>query len=322
MLKRYDVLCIGSAVVDHFLTIQERMEDVRLGDKILVKHVEVHSGGGATNSAAALSKLGLKVKMLTKMGQDKEADFIVKEMKSYHVKNISLHHSKKATDFSTLINSSKEKDRIIYAYKGSSNDLTIRDFKKSQLKARWIYLASLMGKSLQTAKEIAKFAREKRINLLFNPSLYLAEKGKTFLREILKATTILVLNKEEAQALLKSKSSDYKVLLLKLQELGPEIVVITNGAKELYAYHQGEIYSALPPNVKVVHSAGSGDSFTSGLLAGMIKKYSFEDSLRLGLVNSISVIQHIGTKNKLLTEKEAKELMNKYKIKVKKIQVK
>ncbi|PIZ51154.1 hypothetical protein COY27_04600, partial [Candidatus Woesearchaeota archaeon CG_4_10_14_0_2_um_filter_33_13] len=84
MLKRYDVLCIGSAVVDHFLTIQERMEDVRLGDKILVKHVEVHSGGGATNSAAALSKLGLKVKMLTKMGQDKEADFIVKEMKSYH----------------------------------------------------------------------------------------------------------------------------------------------------------------------------------------------------------------------------------------------
>jgi hypothetical protein len=52
------------------------------------------------------------------------------------------------------------------------------------------------------------------------------------------------------------------------------------------------------------------------LLAGIIKKHSFEDSLRLGIVNSISVIQHVGTKNKLLKLKEAHQLMKRHKIKV------
>jgi len=36
----------------------------------------------------------------------------------------------------------------------------------------------------------------------------------------------------------------------------------------------------------------------------------------LAQVNSTSVIQHVGTKNKLLTEKEGKQLMKKHKIKV------
>ncbi|HLC52345.1 MAG TPA: hypothetical protein VJI98_03835, partial [Candidatus Nanoarchaeia archaeon] len=54
----------------------------------------------------------------------------------------------------------------------------------------------------------------------------------------------------------------------------------------------------------------------SGFLAGIIKKYSFEDALRLGQVNSSSVIQYVGTKNKLLTEKEAKEAIRKHRIKV------
>ena len=48
----------------------------------------------------------------------------------------------------------------------------------------------------------------------------------------------------------------------------------------------------------------------------MIKKYSFEDALKLGVANSLSVIQHVGTKNKLLNEREAKLMMKKYRLKV------
>ena len=201
-------------------------------------------------------------------------------------------------------------------HKGASLDLNVNDFKKSQLKAKWLYLATLMGRSFQTAKSIAEYAKKKKINLLFNPSLYLAKKGRKALHPILKATTILVLNKEEADALMQKNVHSINALLLGLNNLGPKTIVITNGPKKICALHDNKIYSLSPPNITVVHTAGSGDAFTAGLLAGIIKDYSFADALRLGQVNANSVIQHIGTKNKLLTEREALNLFKKYKINV------
>ena len=61
---KYDVLCVGSATVDNFLTTEKSLKSIKLGDKVLVKGSEVHSGGGATNSAASLAKFGLKVMVL------------------------------------------------------------------------------------------------------------------------------------------------------------------------------------------------------------------------------------------------------------------
>lgn len=314
---KYDVLCMGSATIDSFLATEQPLSTIKLGDKVLVKSIERHSGGGATNSAAALSKLGLKVKMLTKLGNDHDAEFILKEMKRYGVKNICKHKSKHNTDFAVIISSKKEKDRIIYVHKGASEDLSTDDFKKTQLNFKWIYLASLLGKSFQTAKKIAEHAKRKNIKVLFNPSLYLAGKGKSYLKTVLEATEILILNKEEAKALLDTSSNSFPALLQNLQKCGPRIVVITDGKKGFHALHEKIVYSLKrTPDVKSVHTAGAGDAFASGFLAGVIKNYPFEDALKLGQVNSSSIIQHIGTKNKLLNEKEARRMIKKYKIKI------
>ena len=317
-MPTYNVICIGSATVDHFLTVEQPLSSLRLGDKILVKSVQVYSGGGATNAGAALATLGLKVKILSKLGNDHDAGFIRKELQYYNVQNICCQHSRHSTDFSTIISSTKEKDRIIFVHKGASRDLHLTDFRHSQLRASWFYVGGLMGESFKTGKWLVRYAQEKRINVLFNPSLYVAKKGKKALGGILRRTTILVLNEEEAQALLGTKSTEINFLLTSLQRLGPETVVITNGSKKLFALHHQTIYSLPPPEVKVVHTAGAGDAFTAGLLAGLIKNYSFEDALRLGQVNASSVIQHIGCKNILLTEKEARKRMGKYRIKVEK----
>lgn len=321
LLGQYDVLCLGSATVDSFLSIDPSIKEISPGDKVLVNSIEKHSGGGATNSAAALSKMGLKVKILTKLGKDHDAEFILKELKQYHIKNISRHHSKQSTDFSTIISSKKDKNRVIFNHKGASLDLSSEDFKKHDLGVKWLYLATLMGKSFQTAKEIVNHAYKKETNLLFNPSLYLAKKGRYYLDEILLKTNILVLNKEEAQAILKQKTNNIKILLKELAKIGPEIVIITDGPRPLYGLYQNQLYSLIPPIVDVVDTAGAGDAFTSGFLAGWIKKYPFEECLKIGQANANSVIQYLGTKNILLTEKEALEILKKYSYGVKKHEI-
>ncbi len=313
---RDDVLCVGSAVVDRFMTVDVPFSALHIGDKILVKSTETHSGGGATNSAAALSLLGLKVSMLTKLGRDHDAEFIAQEMRKYSVRNLCLHHSKHNTDVSTVIFSTKDHDRIIFTHKGASQDLNTHDFKLSLLSPQWIYLASLVGKSFNVAEYFAYYVQKKGTKLLFNPSLYVAKKRMKKLRSILLATSILVLNKEEAEALVGRKMPTTQ-LLTTLNYSGPETVVITDGEKMVYALHRGQVYSVLPPRVNVVQTTGAGDAFASGLLGGIIKRWSFDDCLRLGLVNAVSVLQDVGAKNKLLNEHQAKEVMKKYHIKIK-----
>jgi len=317
---RYDVLCVGSAVVDHFLITEEKLSEMKLGDKLLVRRMDLHTGGGAVNVAAGLSRLGLKVKILTKLGSDHNAHFLQSDFQKYGIKNLCKKHSIKNSDYSTIVSSEQEKDRLVFAYKGASQDLAVEDLP-FMLNVKWIYLSSLVGKAFQTVSELARRAQKKKILLFFNPSLYLVDKGKNYLRSILAATTLLVLNLEEAQALLRTKKNNPKDLLLALHHLGPKTVVVTNGAKRLFAFHENHIFSLDPPNVKVVQTLGAGDAFNSGLLAGILNNYSFEDALRLGQLNSTSVIGHFGAKTGLLSEEEAKKMQSKIKIVVKTMKV-
>ncbi|MFH1683237.1 MAG: carbohydrate kinase family protein, partial [Candidatus Woesearchaeota archaeon] len=86
--------------------------------------------------------------------------------------------------------------------------------------------------------------------------------------------------------------------------------------KKLFALAENKIYSLIPPDIKVIHTAGAGDAFTAGLLAGIIRNYSFEKALRIGQANASSVIQHLGTKNKLLTLKEAEQFIHQHKMRI------
>ena len=317
MRWRYDVITVGSATVDRILTMKGEFSSVKLGDKILLETVEKFSGGGATNTAAAFSTLGLKTAMIAKLGGDEEGDFIEKEMRrDYSVKNLCQHRSHKKTDLAFIVNSLKEKDRVIFVQKGASQELIGTDFRKSSLRSKWIYLSTLIGNSFSTAKEIAELAQRKKISLLFNPSLYLAQKGKKYLSPVLRRCNIVVCNLEEAQALLGIDSKDPVKLLRGIQKLGPQRVIITNSVKKLHAIDEDLMYSYFPPNAPVRSTTGAGDAFTAGFLAGIIKGKSFKESLQVGQMNAISIIQYAGAKNKLLNFAEASRELKKYPFKI------
>ena len=49
------------------------------GKLSLVKNIQLHTGGCATNTGFALAKLGLKVSILGKIGKDALGDFIFRQ---------------------------------------------------------------------------------------------------------------------------------------------------------------------------------------------------------------------------------------------------
>ena len=305
---KYRVICLGSATMDYFATVHEKLKSGSYGQKVLVKDLEVFTGGGGSNAAVGLARLGLKSAYLGKFGKDGARETILSEFKKERVEAIPVKFSSDApTAISFVLKSEQERDRIIYAYKGAADELRFKDFDARRLNADWIYMGTLMGEAFKTAEKISGQCRRKKIKLLFNPSTYLAGKGKKFLKKILENTTILILNKEEGQ-LLCGRKEEISLLLPELKRLIIEegVVVITNGPLAVAAYEGKKIYWQKPPQVKVLHTAGAGDAFNAGFLAGYIYTERIDKALKLGVINAGEVIQHYGAKNNLMHLGKAK----------------
>jgi len=328
----YDVVTVGSSTVDVFARSKTseliKMIDSKgekdllaypTGAKILIEELNFSTGGGATNTAVSFARLGLKVACISKIGSGPNADLVTADLKKEKVDTSLLVRDKSGRTGYSIILDSIEHDRTILAFKGSNDNLIFSEIKLNKLKTRWFYFSALLEESFNTLEKLAKFAEKKNINIVFNVSEYLASKGANFLKEILKRTEIFVLNKDEAKLIV--SGNDIKDLLVQIHKLGPRIVVITDGKKEVDAFDGTFIYSFIPTNIKIVETTGAGDAFASSFLTGMIKRNNIEFALKLASANSESVIQHHGAKNKLLTFNEALKIIKAVNLKVKKKKV-
>ena len=323
----YDVISVGSATLDVFARtkfselikiIDPKGETDLLafpsGTKILIDDLEFTTGGGGTNTAVAFSRLGHKVAFLGKLGEGTNSDFIHKNLVKEKI-DLLCAHGKGNAGYSIILDT-LDHDRTILAYKGINDELKAGDVPFRKLKTKWFYFGAMMNESFNTLEKLAEFAQKKDIKVAFNPSTYLAEKGKSYLKNILSRTELLVLNKEEACLLVGHDGMEG--LLFKLKGLGPKIVVITDGKQTLYVMNEHHIYFAFPPPVKIVDATGAGDAFAASFLSGILRKNDVEFAIKLGVANAQSIVKYFGAKNILLSYKEAINAANKLNIKVQK----
>lgn len=318
----YDVITFGSATIDVFVKTGLEMISIRhdgeeeefvayeSGSKILINELDFMLGGGGTNTAVAFSRLGLSTAFCGCLGEDENAEHIISSLKKEKVEFIG-EKKKGKSGYSVILNSVKD-DRTILTFKGVNDKLEYKNIDKKLLNCKWFYFSSLTGESYKTFIKLTELAKKKGIKVAFNPSSYLAKKGCEYLKKPLKNTHFLVLNFEEAQLLV--GRFNIKELLQKLSELGPKIVVITDGKKGAYAYDK-DYYFIPGSKVKVKETTGAGDAFASTFLAGLFLKNDTRYALRLASTNAESVIRHLGAKNKLLTLKQANEIIKNKRVK-------
>jgi sugar/nucleoside kinase (ribokinase family) len=313
----FDVICVGSCTIDCFVKLPVELSKIKKGSKVLIDDIHLVTGGGGTNVAVGLSRLGLDTGFIGEVGEDLPAHMIKQDLEREGVRFLVKQHSRHPTAYSIVLESNG-KDRSILVYKGASSYLQTAEIPK-KLSTEWFYFASVMGSSFKTMERMAGIAKKKGIKVYFNPSSYMVEQGKKFLEKVLSATTILAMNKEEAQLLLNTKTSDTKQLLVGLAKIGPSISIITDGKKGVLVYAGNKFYSGKANNIKVVDTTGAGDAFGAGFLAGVMleqkskQNKNFDERIKkailLGICNAESVIQEIGAKKGLLRKKDAAKLL-------------
>jgi ribokinase len=304
-MKSFDIISFGSAVIDVFVHTDVHEKGNKMcydvGSKILITDLKFDIGGGGTNTAVAFSRLGFLTGCICNVGDDENGRRILNLLKKENVKFLGKIDKNGMTGYSVILDSHGG-DRTILTYKGVNNQVKSSELNLKNIKTKWLYYSALLEESFETQKKLAKKLVSSGTKLAFNPSSYII--NNLDIGDILKITNVLILNKEEAEALCKRYGKSGHNPLEELHELGSKIIVITNKDNPVLCFDGIKRYSIQPhKNIKVVERTGAGDAFASGFVAGCIVGWDIEKCLELGVRESESVVQYFGAKNNLLRMK-------------------
>ena len=326
----FDIVCVGNAKIDTFLTLREASRSLRLiketnelcikfGEKIAVDKAEILLGGNAANVSVGASRLGLNAALIAEIGKDEFAQKIINTLakEKVNVSNVKQTEGQQSS-FSTIINFKGE--RTIF----SEHVKRSHDFNFENIATKWVYLTSLGDEWHKAYEKTLNLVKKTQCHLAFNPGTLQIQAGLKNIENVLLATDVLFVNKEEAAqisnfppALAFGKSrwragkflisnendenKDMKLLLESLQKLGPKIVVITDGENGSYAIDEKEnIVKKEIIETEVVEKTGAGDAYSSGFLSALINNKSIDDAMDWGTKNSASVIGKVGAQAGLM----------------------
>lgn len=310
------MLTIGDATVDVFMTPVESETLCQLdnkeckicfsyGDKIPVRNLEFTIGGNAANNAVGVSRLGVKDAIVLTLGRDTTGDLIVEKLIKERVDiTYVIRQPAASSNYSTIINYAGE--RTIFTYHAPRS----YEFPVQLPITPWVYLTS-MGESFRPFYNhlIDWLKKNPSVKLAFNPGSWQVRAGVGGLKDILVLTTLIFVNREEAEKLtgMTKSSGKEKELLQALSSLGPKISVITDGPNGSLVYDGAKFLKAGILPIDAFERTGAGDAYSSGFLAAIIKGKSLEEALLWGTVNSASVIGYVGAQKGLLKETEIKD---------------
>lgn len=328
-MKAFDVLTIGNAMIDAFLTIdedtifgtmnrEEQMLCFRYGQKIHVNNCEFLLGGSACNVGVGLSRLGNKTALFAEIGSDSFSEKIMQFLAKEPIDSSYIVQTKgESASFAMGINYQKERTLFV------SHVHRAHKFDFSNVSSAWVYLTSLGVEWKHVYKEVLAFLVKSNAKLAFSPGTHQMEEGVSAMKDVLEAASVLCMNKEEAARIsgieykvlgIKEENEDrenVKKLLRTLQQMGPKIVSVTDGGNGSYSIDEHGTVRFLDrfPTI-VVEKTGAGDAYASAFLTAVMESKGVDQAMRFGAINAASVIEHVGAEAGLLTTRKLEKKLD------------
>jgi Sugar kinases, ribokinase family len=302
---------------------------------------DVTYGGGEANVAVAVSNYGLNGTFVTKVPDNAIGQAAINHIRRYGVDTQYIARGGKRLGIYFLeTGASMRASQVIYDRAGAAiaeADVKDFDFDKILDGADWFHTTgitpALSDKGAALAEAALKAARAKgvttSIDLNYRKKLWSVEKAREVMTRLCQYVDVCIGNEEDADKTLGfvSKGSDvtkgelnldgYKDVFKQMKDkFGFKYIASTlreshsasdNGWSAL-AYDGNEFYHSRQYEVRIVDRVGSGDSFASGFIYGLVTGMKFQDATEFGV--AASALKHTipGDLNHA-TLNEVKELM-------------
>ena len=242
-------------------------------------------GGSPTNVAVAAARLGNKVALATKVGDDDFGDYARSRLASWGVETDFIESVSLAqTPLALAALTPPESPKVIF-YRGSNapdTTLVVSDVPAEVVRnARilWVSQASLsQGSTAETCLEwMSMRAKDQHtiLDLDYRPSLWRSpEEAGEMARLAIAKATVAVGNLEECKIAL--GTSDPNEAADSLLALGVRLAIIKLGAEGAMLVTATERIKISPTPVEVVCGLGAGDAFGGALCHGILNDWSLE----------------------------------------------
>jgi len=303
--------------------------------------LDVTYGGGEANVAAALCNYGLKGTFVSKVPNNAIGQSAINHLRRYGVDTQFIARGcDRLVIYFLETGASMRASQVIYDRAGASiADVSASEFDFDKIfdGASWFHTTgitpALSDKAAALTEAALKAAKAKglttSIDLNYRKKLWTKEKAREVMTKLCQYVDVCIGNEEDADTTLGFKAKDtdvtkgelnlegFKDVFLQMKEkFGFKYIASSlreshsasdNGWSAL-VYDGNEFYHTRQYEVRIVDRVGSGDSFASGFIYGLVTDMSLKDAAEFGV--AASAIKHTipGDLNHA-TLGEVKELM-------------
>lgn len=320
MNQQFDFVAIGDITTDAFIKIKDASVHcdinhekcqlcVRFGDKVPYESVtEVKAVGNSPNASVSAHRLGLNSALITNLGDDRNGEECLETLKKEGVNaDYVTVHKGVETNYHYVLWYEEERTILVKHHE--------YNYKFPDLPApKWIYLSSLGENSLPYHAEIVEYMKlHPESKFAFQPGTFQIKLGYEGLEDVYEISDLFFCNKNEAQRILHTDDDDMKNLLIGIHKLGPKIAVVTDGPEGACTYDGSDMWHMpmYPDPKPPVDRTGAGDSFSSTFTAALALGKTIPEALSWGPINSMSVVQHVGAQEGLLSRERLEEFLAK-----------
>lgn len=347
------VLTVGGAMVDTIAIIEsDRIERMSMrnaetsflllaeGSKTEAIEISTHCGGGAINTAVAMSRLGADVATLARVGRDDRAETVMARLMDEGVSTRYIIRDPKEPTGASVLVASHERNAAIFTFRGANTGLCEDELKDDAFAVDLVYITSLSNRSADCFPTLVQRAKNNKAKVATNPGVrQLSARGNAFF-DCLPNIDILSINSTEADVLVPNLIAKFgeggAVFPLKhgeepprlvarglrgggfhmslsnflkaLHSYGVECVVITDGPDGAIASYKNQVvHCSVVDDVEIAGTAGAGDAFASTFALLISGGIDLPDALKSATCNAASVVGHVDTQTGLLVERALQE---------------
>ena len=313
---RFDVLCIGNAIVDVIADATDAFladQSLDKGSMRLIDEAEAVrlygemgpgrevSGGSAGNTAAGLAALGIRAAFIGQVATDELGDIYKHDIQAGGIAFLAPARSDVGATARSLILVTPDAQRTMNTFLGAAQRLEVKDVDMSAVAdAAILYLEGYLWdpaepRAAMEAAIDAAHAAGRKVAFTLSDSFCISRHRADFLR-LIEDGRIDILFANEAEIVELADEADFDAAVA---AIAPKVatLVVTRSEQGAIAV-SGSDRASVPaePIERLVDTTGAGDLFAAGFLAGQARGLSLEVSLKLGAIAAAEVIQHYGAR--------------------------
>lgn len=310
-----DIVCVGILVAD---AIAKPVEKIPAKGKLeLVDTLSLYTGGCACSASIDMAKIGRKVAIVGKMGNDGFGKFMKSALHDEGVITDNLIIDENGTTSASLVIVTADGERSFIHCLGSNATLIESDIDYKIIEdSKLVFVAGTMLMPAFDGEECAKFlkkCKEMGKTTALDTAWDSKERWMSVLAPSMHYIDYFLPSYEEAVELSGGKTDPEEIADTFLK-MGPLTVVIKLGKDGcLIKTKQGEKYIVPTYNrIKPVDTTGAGDSFCAGFLSALVKGKSLLECGKFANAVGTHCVMEKGASTGIKSEAEIIKFMDDY----------